>query len=89
MDRRKYVTLCIYYKFVSSHVARRALLGRATRAARLDDGERVPRQHKPPGAGLQPRYPHRQVRQTGALTERHDGAVRRAHHRPCPVLHLP
>uniref|UniRef100_A0ACD5WSM3 Uncharacterized protein n=1 Tax=Avena sativa TaxID=4498 RepID=A0ACD5WSM3_AVESA len=53
--------------------------GRAARAARLDDGERGPRQRQPPGGRLQPQVAHRQLRQARALAGRHDGAVRRSH----------
>jgi hypothetical protein len=76
-------------KYVVYVTARWANLDPASRPSRLHDGEPEPGQQRPPGADVQPRHPHHEVRQQGPERERHDGALGRAHHRVLAVPELP
>ena len=69
--------------------ARRAELGGAAGAAGLDDGEPQRGEQRPAGAVERPRHARRAVRQQGPEPARHDGALRRAHHRLLAVRQLP
>uniref|UniRef100_A0A453SEX6 Uncharacterized protein n=1 Tax=Aegilops tauschii subsp. strangulata TaxID=200361 RepID=A0A453SEX6_AEGTS len=71
------------------NAARRADVGGAAGPPRRAEREPERGQLQPPERGVQPRRPHRHVRQQGAVGAGHDGAVRRAHHRAGPVRHLP